>query len=179
MTDFCFIPKPSIKYQIRVLQWSTVSFTNLCTSQDQLIRFEMVQLEQHGGWSDNAKTRELMGIATLILICGTSLPISFLFTSNQSCKLLFTCFLQPSLTSLRNLHLFFSLLICHFSSCFIVYSYRGEIIESTPFTLVNKEIFFHADSGVSEATLCLYQKLAFLNLKTLHHMFSSHVFLAG
>lgn len=110
-----------------------VSFIDLSTSQDQLIRSEVKQLEQHGGWSDNVKTRELMGIGTLTLICGTSLPISSLFTSNQSCKLLFTWFLQPSLTSLRNLHLFFSLLICDFSSCFIVYSYRGEVIESTPF----------------------------------------------
>lgn len=42
-----------------------------------------------------------------------------------------------------------------------------------------EKIFFPADSGVSEARLCLYQKLVFLNLKTLHHMFSSHVLPAG
>lgn len=47
-----------------------VSFIDLSTSQDQLIRSEVKQLEQHGGWSDNVKTRELMGIGTLTLIYG-------------------------------------------------------------------------------------------------------------
>lgn len=131
-----FQNKCSIKYLIRVLQWWTVSFTDLGTSQTQLIRFEVLQLEQCGGWSANVETGELMGIAILILICGTSLPISSLFTSHQSCKLLFTCFLQPSLTSLRNLHLFSSLLMWDISSCFIVYSYRGAIIESSPLFLL-------------------------------------------
>ena len=72
-------------------------------SQTQLIRSEVAQLEQCGGWSASVETKELVGTANLNLICGASLPISSLFTSNQSCKLLFTCFLQPSLTSLRNL----------------------------------------------------------------------------
>lgn len=101
-------------------------------SQTQLIRSEVAQLEPCGGWSASVETRELVGTTNLIFICGASLPISSLFSSNQSCKLLFTCLLQPSLTSLRNLgKLFSSLWMCHFSSHFIVYSNRGEIIESS------------------------------------------------
>lgn len=92
----------------------------------------MAQLERCGGWCASVETRELVGTTNLILICGASLLMSSLFTSNQNCKLLFTCFLQPFLTSLRNLgKLFSSLWMCDFSSHFIVYSYRGERMESS------------------------------------------------
>lgn len=122
---------------------------------------------------------ELLGIAILILICWDFTSDFFSFHFQSELQTTFHMRSAPFPDFPAELTLLFLSIKVGFLLLFHCAQLRRCSYWKHPFlsTLVNK-IFSQADKGISEARLFV-PELAFLNCKTLHHMFSSHVLWAG